>query len=900
MFRNMDCNGNGFLSLREVERYLEKTLGATQLGEVHEAVVAAFEGAKGLRRSRDHAANDMVDIKEYIQFLADLKRFFFNEFVDASGRATDGYMDFAEFNRLINQLRNWGVEDDAAVVFKAITDQRRVEHKETGTITWGEITQWLHGTAQRDFDFVEVEDNDPTGLGASGLRLAPDGSIVVDDGQAVADDLTSGVSLPELISLLPCDKYDSGARERRKALWNSFDASGNGGLTLSEVTKGVLSILKTRGDTMVKALNPAIARAFHAAKDATEGGDPMYVTRGEEFRLLFVYLKRYFELLVAFDRIDTSDDRKVDRKEFGQALPLLAGWGIAVGDSAAEFAKMDRDGAGAGAILFDEFCAWALSQGLDLDPSDTLPAERNVIKHHKSSADVALAAVEGTAKRVRDMDARAGASGRAEGDATQHLDLHAILGKLPIAGKDPTDAAARERLFESADASNNGALSMAEVQMCLGSLLGLQGQQTKRAFAPAVRAAFEAAKDAGGQQGAAQHAPVHSPVRHAAAHAAETIDRVEFETLLLYLRRYFELLVAFDRIDTSDDRKVDRKEFGQALPLLYSWGVVIANMEAEFRAIDKEGSNRISFDAFAEWALRKGLNVWHGCEGDDEKAVAKAVERNRLDGELAERHIALRHQRESRSPRPASQQSPRRGSPLESPSRPASSAAALRAAAASPRRRGLLQMLDVRHMSPEYSFPALVYQLPCGKTEADKLGRAELFAIMDAEGRGAVYPADVDAGLRRLLKLDAVGGGRGWPDEAHSPAIEAAFHSVTQFMGAPEERHLNRANLRQFLSELKWYTNSPSAVEVRTQIEGRPVSPTRAADRRMQGRPETPRATGLRRVPADLRLRAELQTEMPPQTPSQKGRPPVHDGHIHTKASFVPASRPGRDVRGAR
>ena len=56
MFRNMDCNGNGFLSLREVERYLEKTLGATQLGEVHEAVVAAFEGAKGLRRSRDQHA----------------------------------------------------------------------------------------------------------------------------------------------------------------------------------------------------------------------------------------------------------------------------------------------------------------------------------------------------------------------------------------------------------------------------------------------------------------------------------------------------------------------------------------------------------------------------------------------------------------------------------------------------------------------------------------------------------------------------------------------------------------------------------------------------------------------------------------------------------------------------
>jgi hypothetical protein len=35
------------------------------------------------------------------------------------------------------------------------------------------------------------------------------------------------------------------------------------------------------------------------------------VARGEEFRLLLVYMKRYFELLLAFDRIDRDDNRRV-------------------------------------------------------------------------------------------------------------------------------------------------------------------------------------------------------------------------------------------------------------------------------------------------------------------------------------------------------------------------------------------------------------------------------------------------------------------------------------------------------------------------------------------------------------------------------------------------------------
>ena len=56
--------------------------------------------------------------------------------------------------------------------------------------------------------------------------------------------------------------------------------------------------------------------------------------------MLLVFLKRYFELLVMFDVLDQSGDRRIDRAEFIEAMPLLASWGMQVDDPRAEFERM--------------------------------------------------------------------------------------------------------------------------------------------------------------------------------------------------------------------------------------------------------------------------------------------------------------------------------------------------------------------------------------------------------------------------------------------------------------------------------------------------------------------------------------------------------------------------------
>ena len=89
-------------------------------------------------------------------------------------------------------------------------------------------------------------------------------------------------------------------------------------------------------------------RAFMAAKTKVKStskyGDD-YITKGE-FRFLLKFLRQYYEYWVAFDRIDTDDDRRVSHKEFMMAKPQLERWGIDMSQPEKQWKEADRDGGG--------------------------------------------------------------------------------------------------------------------------------------------------------------------------------------------------------------------------------------------------------------------------------------------------------------------------------------------------------------------------------------------------------------------------------------------------------------------------------------------------------------------------------------------------------------------------
>lgn len=109
---------------------------------------------------------------------------------------------------------------------------------------------------------------------------------------------------------------DKESSKKRKQLWNSMDANGNGYLSLAEVDKGMSTQLPELFD-----LKPVLIRAFNSAKTKSkakgskEVNDDDFVTKSE-FRWLLRYMRKYFEFWTAFERIDKDGDRRVSLQEF--------------------------------------------------------------------------------------------------------------------------------------------------------------------------------------------------------------------------------------------------------------------------------------------------------------------------------------------------------------------------------------------------------------------------------------------------------------------------------------------------------------------------------------------------------------------------------------------------------
>jgi Ca2+-binding EF-hand superfamily protein len=178
------------------------------------------------------------------------------------------------------------------------------------------------------------------------------------------------------------------------------------------------------------------------------------------------------------------------------------------------------------------------------------------------------------------------------------IDWAKIREKLPTEKTDDGKAK-RMELFAAFDPNNNGYLSLAEVQKGCRDVLGLYEIFSCKKV---IMRAFQAAKNANDKKnGPGSFGP-------------DAVEPCEFRLLLVYLRQYFEIWQMFDQIDTGDDRRVNYEEFQSSLATFEEWGFKVDDPEAEFKAIDKNGGGQLLFDEFAEWALKKQLDL----EDDDD------------------------------------------------------------------------------------------------------------------------------------------------------------------------------------------------------------------------------------------------------------------------------------------
>ena len=122
--------------------------------------------------------------------------------------------------------------------------------------------------------------------------------------------------------------------QKRKALFEEWDVNSNKHLSHSEVDSAMKKIMEELTPGLVgsrgalyewgRSWKPIIMRAFqrskasNAARKSKEKRNDNYIER-DEFRLLLVCIRQFFEMFIAFARIDTNVDRKIDKDEVNHA-----------------------------------------------------------------------------------------------------------------------------------------------------------------------------------------------------------------------------------------------------------------------------------------------------------------------------------------------------------------------------------------------------------------------------------------------------------------------------------------------------------------------------------------------------------------------------------------------------
>lgn len=138
MFHDFDPNGNGILSLAEVEKGVRDVLQIDALFDAKPAIMRAFQIAKGSKKSkRGKTGDDYIELREFKFFLLSLRQYF--EYHEAFCRVdadNDKRISLIEFKNNQQKIEVWVGKIDAEEEFK------KIDTNNGGHILFDEFCKW--------------------------------------------------------------------------------------------------------------------------------------------------------------------------------------------------------------------------------------------------------------------------------------------------------------------------------------------------------------------------------------------------------------------------------------------------------------------------------------------------------------------------------------------------------------------------------------------------------------------------------------------------------------------------------------------------------------------------------------------------------------------------------------
>jgi len=139
MFKAFDPNGNGYLSLAEVDKGVRDVLDIEDIFDAKPVIMRAFQSARMVanRKGKAHG-NDWIVFSEFRMFLVYLEKYFeIWEIFEALDVNRERRINLQEFKDALPKLNHWGLEvGDPEEEFK------KIDTNGGGEVLFDEFSHW--------------------------------------------------------------------------------------------------------------------------------------------------------------------------------------------------------------------------------------------------------------------------------------------------------------------------------------------------------------------------------------------------------------------------------------------------------------------------------------------------------------------------------------------------------------------------------------------------------------------------------------------------------------------------------------------------------------------------------------------------------------------------------------